>query len=141
DESRHVTTLLVAHLRRLALEIGRRAARDGRLATAADIFFVSWEELPTVLGGGDRDWRSVVSERRQERLRDALVPAPDLLRGEEPAEDDASRSSESHELWQGLAVTPRTAAGTVKIVRSAAELETPGGEIVVMPLVAPNLRV
>src|SRR5262249_57551397 len=120
-------------------EIGGRGARDGRLATAADIFFVSWEELPTVLGDGDRDWRSVVSERRQERLRDALIPAPDLLRGEEPAEDDASRSSESHELWQGLGVSPGTAVGTVKIVRSAADLQTLGGEIVVMPAIEPSL--
>src|SRR5262245_33047037 len=139
DENRHVTKLLVAHLRRLALEIGRRAQRAGRLATAADIFFVSWEELPAVLADVDRDWRSVVSERRQERLRDALVPAPDLLGGEEPAEDDASRSSERHELRQGLGVSPGTVVGTVKIATSAADLHTLGGEIVVMPAIEPSL--
>src|SRR5262249_182989 len=49
DECRHVTTFMVAHLRRVALEIGRRAAADGRLVSPDDIFFVSLPELPRVL--------------------------------------------------------------------------------------------
>jgi phosphohistidine swiveling domain-containing protein len=139
DENRHVTTLLVAHLRHLALEIGQRAMREGRLAAAADIFFVSWDELPAVLADRDRDWRSVVSERRDERLGDALVAAPDLLRGDEPAEDDVTRSSEGDELQQGLGVSPGTVIGTVKVVRSAEDLQTLRGEIVVMPAIEPSL--
>jgi len=140
DENRHVTTLLVAHLRRLALEIGRRAVRDGRLAAADDIFFVLWGELPAVLADGDRDWRSIVSERRQARGRDALIEAPDLLRGDEPVDgNELARSSEDDDLRLGLGVSPGTVIGTVKIVASPADLETLDGEIVVMDAIEPSL--
>ena len=140
DESRHVTTLLVAHLRRVALEIGSRAARAGRLAAAEDIFFVSWDELPNVLAERDRDWRSVVAERRQERARDALVPAPDLLRGDQPADDGDFGSGPESDGWlRGLGVSPGTVIGTVKIVKCAADLRTLGGEIVVLPAIEPSL--
>ena len=140
DENRHVTTLLVAHLRRLALEIGRRAVRDGRLAAADDIFFVLWDELPAVLADGDRDWRSIVSERRQARGRDALIEAPDLLRGDEPVDaNELARSSEDDDLRLGLGVSPGTVIGTVKIVASPADLETLDGEIVVMDAIEPSL--
>jgi hypothetical protein len=126
DENRHVTTLLVAHLRRLALEIGRRAVRDGRLAAADDIFFVLWDELPAVLADGDRDWRSIVSERRQARGRDALIEAPDLLRGDEPVDgNELARSSEDDDLRLGLGVSPGTVIGIVKIVASPADLGDP----------------
>jgi len=140
DENRHVTTLLVAHLRRLALEIGRRAVRDGRLAAADDIFFVLWDELPAVLADGDRNWRSIVSERRQARGRDALIEAPDLLRGDEPVDaNELARSSEDDDLRLGLGVSPGTVIGTVKIVASPADLETLDGEIVVMDAIEPSL--
>jgi len=41
DECRHVTTLLIAHLRTVTLEIGRRASDDGLLARADDVFFLT----------------------------------------------------------------------------------------------------
>src|SRR5262249_60360879 len=73
DECRHVTTLLVAPLRRVALEIGSRATRDGLLARPDDIFFIRWEELPHVLMERDHDWRGIAFDRRRARERDERV--------------------------------------------------------------------
>jgi len=140
DENRHVTTLLVTQLRRVALEIGHRAARAGRLIAPDDVFFVLWEELPAVLADPHRDWRAVIAERRRERARDAAATAPDLLRGDEPVEDH-SRSSEppAGDSMNGFGVSPGTVTGTVKIIRSAEDLRELGGEIAVLPAIEPSL--
>jgi rifampicin phosphotransferase len=140
DENRHVTTLLVAHLRRVALEIGHRAARDGRLAVPDDVFFVLWDELPTLLADRDRDWRPVVAERRREQARYETVTAPDLLQGDEPVEDrTAAANPETRGNLMGFGVSPGTVTGTVKLIRSAADLRTLGGEIAVLAAIEPSL--
>lgn len=139
DENRHVTTLHVAHLRRIALEIGRRAARDGRLATPDDIFFVLWDELPLVLVDRDRDWRALVAERRRERARYERVPAPDLLRGDQPVEDAETAPPDASESLVGIGVSPGTVIGTVKVIRSPADLRELAGEIVALPAIEPSL--
>jgi pyruvate,water dikinase len=133
DENRHVTTLLVAHLRRVALEIGRRAARKGSFAAADDVFFVRWDEFAGVLTGPRRDWRTLVAERRRERARNETVSAPDLLRGDESADDDAP-----HGLG-GFGVSPGRVTGTVKIIKSPADLRALGGEIAVVSAIEPSL--
>ena len=140
DENRHVTTLLVAHLRRIAQEIGHRAARAGHLATADDVFFVLWDELPGLLAAPRRDWRALVAERRRERAANETVIAPDLLRGDEPAEDGAPPLDlhDRHSL-SGFGVSPGRVTGEVKIIRSAADLRALGGEIAVMPAIEPSL--
>jgi pyruvate,water dikinase len=140
DENRHVTTLLVAHLRQIALEIGRRAARDGRLAASDDVFFVLWDELPTLLAHPDRDWRAVIAGRRREHARHATMAAPDLLRGDEPAEEGpAAAESATRGTLTGFGVSPGTVTGTVKLIRSPAELGGLSGEIAVLPAIEPSL--
>src|SRR5262249_16269617 len=82
DECRHVTTMMGAHLRRVALEIDRRAVRDGTLAAHGDVFFLTWGELPRILSERGFDWRRVSRGRRRERERNEQVEAPDLLAGD-----------------------------------------------------------
>jgi phosphohistidine swiveling domain-containing protein len=136
-----VTTLLVTHLRHVALEIGRRATRDGRLAAPDDVFFVSWDELPAVLGDPQRDWRAVVAERRRERARYETVKAPDLLRGDEPVEEAQQHRSDldARDILVGFGVSPGTVTGIVKVVRSEADLRALSGEILVLPAIEPSL--
>jgi pyruvate,water dikinase len=138
DENRHVTTMLVTHLRHLALEIGRRAVHDGRLETADDVFFLLWHELPEVLGGRDRDWHGVVAARRRERRSHEAMIAPDLLRGDEPV-DEVPDGPETADTLTGYGVSPGTVIGTVKLVRSRDDLHTLAGEIAVLPTIEPSL--
>jgi rifampicin phosphotransferase len=82
DECRHVTAMLVAHLRRVLLEMGRRAARAGVLSGADDIFFLVWEEVPHLLAEPGRAWGARVAHRRRERASNARLDAPDLVAGD-----------------------------------------------------------
>jgi pyruvate,water dikinase len=140
DENRHVTTKLVAHLRRIALEIGRRAVRDQRLRVPDDVFFVLWDELPTVLAERERDWRPVIAERRRERARNATLIARDLLGGDDAAEERRrSADAATADDLVGLGVSPGTVTGTVSVIKSAADLRTLSGQIAVLAAIEPSL--
>jgi phosphohistidine swiveling domain-containing protein len=136
DECRHVTTMMVAHLRGVALEIGRRAARDGLLTSREDVFFLTWEELPGVLAERKRDWRATVLARRRERERNRGVEAPDLL-GAGVARDDAG-AGDGADL-AGLGVSPGVVNGAIRVLRSGEEIRQLSGEIVVLPTMEPTL--
>jgi pyruvate,water dikinase len=138
DECRHVTTMLVAHLRRVALEIGRRAAREGALASPDDVFFLTWDELPRVRREPDRDWRGLALRRRTERDRQARLAAPDLLGGSPAGTAGAPVEPVVDELG-GLGVSPGTVTGTVKVLRSLDEAGRLSGEIGVFPTIEPAL--
>jgi pyruvate,water dikinase len=136
DECRHVTTMLVAHLRRVALEIGERATRAGVLAAPDDAFFITWEELPRVLAEPDRHWRDLARERRRERERNAQLEGPDLLGGG-PVPEPAGAASGEH--LTGFGVSPGIVTGTVRVLRSIEGVGRLAGEIVVFPTIEPTL--
>jgi pyruvate,water dikinase len=136
DECRHVTTLLVAHLRRLTLELGRRAALDGRLASDADVFFLTWDELPRLLQERAPDWRGLALARRAERDAHARLPAPVLLGGAPKAGGDGP---ETRDVLSGLGVSPGLVTGTVKVLRSVEDAADLSGEIGVFPTIEPTL--
>jgi len=138
DECRHVTTYLVAHLRCVSLEIGRRAARENRLAAAEDVFFLTWQELPDVLDMPPRDWREIVRARRAARRRHAQLPAPDLLRGHEAVEASEEAEEPNGDL-RGFGVSPGVVRGTVKVLRPGQEIRDLTGNIVVFPTIEPTL--
>jgi len=139
DECRHVTTLLVAHLRRVALEIGRRATRAGLLRDTSDVFLLAWDELPRILVERDRDWRDLALARRRACARNAAVEAPDLL-GAEPARRDAgARREASEDELVGFGVSPGVVTRRVKVFRSPADVRELLGEIVVFPTIEPTL--
>jgi rifampicin phosphotransferase len=136
DQCRHVTTALVAHLRRLALELGRRAVDARILSRPDDVFFLSFDELPRLLIEPQRDWKAVALARRRERDQNAGLEAPDLLRGGRAAEQESAPAGDD---LVGFGVSPGLVTGTVKILRSMTELERLSGEIVVSAAIEPTL--
>jgi pyruvate,water dikinase len=136
DECRHVTTLLVAHLRRLALEIGGRAARAGGLASASDVFFLTWDELPRLLTERERDWRGLALRRRGERDAHARLQAPDLL-GAGPG--TGGGAPDERDVLDGFGVSPGLVTGTVKVLRSLEDAGRLSGEIGVFTTIEPTL--
>jgi len=138
DECRHVMTFMVAHLRRLALEIGRRATRQGRLATPDDVFFLTLDELPRVLIDRGVDWRGVTRDRRVERSRHQSHTVPDLLH-DDRADEDPSVDLDSGGDLAGFGVSPGVVTGTVQVLRSADDLRHLRGDIVVFPTIEPTL--
>jgi rifampicin phosphotransferase len=138
DENRDVTTLLVAHLRRIVLEIGRRAAAAGVLEKRDDIFFVLWHQLPQVLDG-DRNWRQVIRDRRREHDRHLGMPAPDLLHGAEDEQAATASGADGHDDLAGLGVSAGTVRGRVKVLHSVTDVPALSGEVVVLPAIEPSL--
>ena len=149
DENRDVTTLLSAHLRRVALEIGKRAVHRNALATQEDIFMLTWNELPLILSDvkAPSDWRRVVQARLHERERDAGCEAPDLLRegrsGEVLAEDDAENHPEhggGKRSLYGVGVSSGTVTGKIKVMHAEREVpQLDGSEILVVVVMDPAL--
>jgi phosphohistidine swiveling domain-containing protein len=137
DECRHVMTMMVAHLRQISLEIGRRATSQGLLASADDVFFLHWEELPRILVDRQPDWRDITRRRRSEREQNAQYEAPDLLASGEQLEH--APTAPSGDELVGLGVSPGTVVGTVKILREVTDIRRLSGEIIVVPAVEPTL--
>ena len=138
DENRHVTTLLVAHLRRIVLEIGRRAVHAGLLDQRDDIFFVFWAELPHVLEG-EGNWRQVVRERRREQEVHLGTPAPDLLVGADDQHAVTATKVDDNDVLAGLGVSAGTVTGRVKILHSISGVPALSGEIVVLSAIEPSV--
>jgi pyruvate,water dikinase len=138
DENRHVTTLLVAHLRRIVLEIGRRAADAGLLESRDDVFFVLWAELPHVLQGG-RSWRQLVHDRRRQYQRHLGMVAPDLLLGVDTQPAVSTSELDRGDVLAGLGVSAGTVTGTVKVLHSIGDVSALSGEIVVLSAIEPSL--
>jgi rifampicin phosphotransferase len=151
DENRDVTTLLSTHLRRVALEFGRRAVDRHALAAQEDIFMLTWNELPLILGDSKApsDWQMIVQARRLERERDAGCEAPDLLRvgpSGEALPEDQSEGKERPERCRGrlslygVGVSAGTVTGKIKIMRSEREVpQLDGSEILVVGVMDPAL--
>ena len=79
DDNSGVTAWAMGVLRRGALEVGRRAARDGVLADAVDVFDLTPEELATVAARRAGVDPAVVAARRDARR--SILDAPDALGG------------------------------------------------------------
>ena len=79
ERARLKQALLYTRLRRIALAIGRRLTDDGRLATPADVFMLTWREIDE-LGAGRAMFPyhvpDLVAERRREHAALAAMRPP-----------------------------------------------------------------
>jgi pyruvate,water dikinase len=139
DECRHVTTMLVAHLRRIALEIGQRATYSGIFTRPDDVFFVTWDELSEVLTARDRDWRRIVRARRDQHERHGALAVPDLLVGDAAPRMGERDGEDGHARLTGLGVSAGIVTGRVRVFRSIADLKELSGDIVVFSAIEPTL--
>lgn len=122
--------------RRTLLWIGARLAERGWLDAAADVAFLTWDELVGLCGealppGPAREW---VARRRARREEDLGATPPVFLRGDE---DVVALPSGAR--LQGLGISPGRARGRVRIVRSPAEAASvPDGAVIVAHAVDPG---
>ncbi len=107
---------LLALLRAAALELGRRLAREGRLAAADDVFFLRLAELGEPEPAPDLPVR--VAQRREQHARDSLGRPARLLDAAGEDEESAPRPAgdDVAELLRGSAASPGSARGRVRIL-------------------------
>jgi rifampicin phosphotransferase len=140
DECRDMTTMMVAHLRLLVLEVGERARRAGSLRDRTDVFFLTWDEVPRLLTERNRTWGTLAANRRQQHARDARVDAPDIVTDDGTADeiDQKADTLGAGEL-RGDGVSPGVVSGRIRVVRSIEMIGHLSGEIVVLSAIEPTL--
>jgi pyruvate,water dikinase len=132
---------LLAAMRRLLLELGKKLADNDVLAERDDIFFLRLEEIsPVVEGGASFDIRRVVAARRAEYDRNILIKAPDVVFGTfDPDKCIYPEPDEQAEVLPGLAVSPGVVTGKARVIlRADTDEHLLADEILVAPFTDPG---
>lgn len=149
QNSKSIAMRASALSRRAALELGRRLADEGRVASADDVFFLRFGELETAGGAGGRDLRALVAERRREHSAWERETPPALIDADGRAVREASLAGRSPRAGQargpepaddlaGIGSSPGTARGRVRVVRDASRgVRIEPGEVLVAPYTDP----
>jgi len=120
EDSRHYADRISYSKRRAFLEVGRRCAERGRLASADDCFFLTDLELYEVLSGGCSLplVRAKIAGRKKyfDKINDRTASLPLYLRGRVPVDlDDDSEVSDSGSLV-GQGMSGGDAVGRARVV-------------------------
>jgi phosphohistidine swiveling domain-containing protein len=126
-------------IRRSLLTLASKLVEAGVLDRGDDIFFIEYEELPALVGGGSRDWRAVVAQRRAAHERYRTLSPPPVVVG---AWDESAASwgvSEAGQVLRGISVSAGVARGPARVFVSV-ETDEPvlPGEILVAPFTDPG---
>lgn len=139
-------------VRQVLLEFGRRLAEAGALDRAADVLYLTLDELrSTAAASPPVDYRAVVAPRQREVERFGTVTPPPALGADGgPAPDDAmgrffgkfwggpAPTPDRPDLLKGNAGSPGTVRGPAKVVRSLHEAgKLRQGDILIAETTAP----
>lgn len=132
---------VLATLRKLLIELGRRLHTANILVDPDDIFFLTLEEIePVVSAKAQFDIRNVIAERRAEYNKWLSVTPPDVIVGRFDPDDYISEQVETDvDVLKGLAVSPGVATGKAKVIlRTDSNTQLEAGEILVAPFTDPG---
>ncbi len=132
---------LLAGMRKLLLELGRRLHADGVLASSDDIFFLTIKEIGLVVGRlAEFDIRNVIAARRAEYDKWNLITPPDVIVGRfDPDRFVPEEVKTDSKVLKGLAVSPGVATGKARVIlRSDSNTQLEAGEILVAPFTDPG---
>lgn len=149
ENMRLARTRIYGILRDMLRAMGEQFARDGILADAADIFYLTIDEMWDFVKGTavSTDLRTLTMARKQEyeRYRDEEVPAPDrrfdtfglayhrnAFRRSQPLKTgDALKHPEEQFILKGLGCCPGVVEGTVAVMNDPTMTNRPEGTILV----------
>jgi pyruvate,water dikinase len=132
---------LVAVVRRIALEAGRRLVERGALSQPDDVVFLRLEELgPALAAPPAFDVANVVAARKAEYARHkALSPPPVVIGRFDPDACQPAAAGAQPRTLQGLPVSPGLVTGKARVILQADEAErVQPGEILVAPYTDPG---
>jgi phosphohistidine swiveling domain-containing protein len=121
------------------LAIGEKLTDGGVLDRADDIFFIEYDELPALVGGDPRDWRSRVAGRRTEHERLEKLSPPPVVVGTWDESPGPWFRGEAAKTLTGISVSAGVARGPARVFLSA-DTDEPvlPGEILVAPFTDPG---
>ncbi len=129
----------LAAIRHALLVLGGRMVEEGVLDRADDIFFLEYEELPSLVEDGGGEWRKVVAKRRAEHARlEALTPPPVVIGAWDESSGPWTVHSDKRTLT-GISVSAGFARGPARVFLSSdSDEHVLPGEILVAPYTDPG---
>jgi pyruvate,water dikinase len=132
---------LIAVMRKMLLELGRRFVNKGLLAEIDDIFFLEFEEIFQIAKGRHKfDFRQVVAARRKEYLRWQSITPPKVVVGRfDPDSLVPEVVDTDTDVLKGWAVSSGVATGKARVIlRADTDEQVLAGEILVAPFTDPG---
>lgn len=121
---------MIFRWRKVFLEFGRRLAQRGAISEAADVFFLTKEEVLDLIRA-PRIVTAEVAVRKDDFLKYRSILPPKFLRGTAEFDDTVVRDRDAVRI-QGTSASPGVVTGTVRVVGSIGQLpEIRSGEIMV----------
>lgn len=145
ERTKATCVLTINEMRLDALEIGRRLVDAGTLASADQIYFLTFDEFRTAARGGDVDLDRIHAReaakaellRHQEPLIVIAGQVPPLE--EWPLKSNATTDAGDGDEIAGAAASPGRASGRARVVMDAYVDEPPEpGEVLVAPITDPG---
>jgi len=126
DDWRHWYDRVTFSKKRVLLELGRRAAADGRLHSEEDMYFLSHHELLAQL---DADAPSPLLRAKIEGRRSVFnaylemrEPVPVYLKGSDPIELDERAVQAGARAWKGAGTSRGQVVGRARVVSRQADI-------------------
>ncbi len=132
---------LIAALRMMLLELGRRLAAESALRRPDDIFFLRLEEIePVSQGKGSFDVAANIAARRAEYDHWHTISPPGTIVGQFDPEKSAHAPVETGaEVLKGLAVSAGVVTGKARVIlKTDTQEQILPGEILVAPFTDPG---
>ncbi len=141
EMTRFVVGLFLAQTRELLWPVGEELARAGRVAQAADIFFLTLPDVHAALVGADL--REKVSERRATFARELgrrHVPLVLLSDGTEPTAQpqETQSTAQAEGTLRGAPASPGIVTALVRVILDPHDARLSPGEILVAPSTDPG---
>ena len=133
-----------AHLRRLAVRVGRRLVQDGSISEPSDVLYLHRDEVADLLRAPE-DRSATIAERRAEQARQRTLKPPNKLGREEPDFGVTSRfdvareeAGDADEL-QGTGASAGVVRGPARVALGSDDFERiQRGDIIVCPSSNPS---
>jgi pyruvate,water dikinase len=132
---------LIAVMRKMLLELGRRFVSKGLLAEVDDIFFLELEDIYQITKGRHKfDFRQVVATRREEYQRWQSITPPKVIVGRFDPDSLVPEIVDTDvEVLNGWAVSSGIATGKARVIlRADTDEKVLAGEILVAPFTDPG---
>ncbi|MBA2253176.1 MAG: hypothetical protein H0W13_10845, partial [Nitrospirales bacterium] len=141
EANRHYLMYFTSAVRQLLLTMGRHFTSDGVLNQPDDIFFLTHDDIRKMVSGDSQNWKSVVTSRRAERLRNTTHPVPDFVSEHGPAIPSTDEPTlSSGPVLHGLSISSGVVSGPVRLVRSQEDFRSvQQGDIAVTSVIDPGM--
>jgi pyruvate,water dikinase len=138
DRTKSLGSMLVAGMRIILLECGRRLEAKGELGAVDEVFLLRIEELERALRGeGLPD--DIITERRKQVAGFEREAVPDVIVGDLHGELPAKQADASGNVLKGLAVSAGRVTGRARVILGKEDFgKLRRGEILVAPWTDPG---